>query len=253
LSNLESRVDEVAGVVHLAPGTGGMGGDGKGEAMIHDELRALKKKVGIIAANVLGEAEGESWNVAAGAEKEQEGPTHSNGADGDLNEKVDDTASVDGAGNDGDDNHQTDGQQNKPMGEKLEEEAQQTQEEGRSSSDPRTLPPRMKARINWTKVRTHRAFLVKKIRRQVRKIVLRNARSTNKTLARPPNSIRYHGIARTDDAFLRSRAALPPGLTLDFGRLLISTNVPANAGRRCRSERLASPRLSPPGLNVSKR
>ncbi len=175
LANLESRVDEldsvkaaaveekkvtsprdgVAGEVHPTTGTA-----------IHEELRALKKKVGIIAANVLGEADGESWNVAAGAEKEQGGPAHGNGASGDLNENADDAASVDGAGNDGEDNNQTGGVQSKSA-EKQEEDEQQAQGVGGSSSNPRTLPPRVKARINWTKVRTNRAFLVKKIRRQV--------------------------------------------------------------------------------------
>lgn len=175
LSKLESRVDELTSAKATAvdekketsPGTA-----------IDEELRALKKKVGIIAANVLGEVEGDSWNVAAGAEKEQGGSTHSNGGDCDLDEKADD----------GDKNYQTGGRKNnKPAEEKEEEKEQQAQGGCGSSSNARILPPRVKARINWTKVRTHRAFLVKKIRRQVhtaahtrRMVQTRRSRSAHK-------------------------------------------------------------------------
>lgn len=140
---------------------------------MHEELRALKRKVSIIAANVLGEAEGESMDVAKESEEIQPSPSNGDGnadddddnddggvmctpeveiADGTASTDGDKTTSVDHDGADGDRETMTD-----TAG------GQQPQQ----CSNPRMLPRRVKARKNWGKVRTHRAFLVKKIRRQV--------------------------------------------------------------------------------------
>lgn len=98
LRNLEKKVEQLViaqepGVEEVAPsndaavqavaaavecGSAGGGGENK----IHEELRALKKKVDIIAANVLGEAEGDSADIAAaGPSPEEKELLHSNGDD----------------------------------------------------------------------------------------------------------------------------------------------------------------------------
>ena len=136
--------------------------DGGGETTIREELRALKRKVDIIAANVLGEAEDGSMNVPT------TGPSPDNGEDDETPrvdiETAEHVASVDGAENNAEGSSPTDDEGDSVV----DKGNSQHEQEDASSVNPRLLPQRVRARTNWAKVRKNRVFLVKKIRRQVR-------------------------------------------------------------------------------------
>lgn len=151
LLNLEKKVEQLAPepcVEEVAPSNDAAvdvvvatvesdSADGVGEVTIRQELRALKAKVDIIAANVLGETEGDSNEdgrdaLTANAKTAQ------------------DTASIESRS-------QTD-DESEAMADK---DNLQQEHEGAGSAQ------RVKARSDWAKVRMNRAFLVKKIRRQV--------------------------------------------------------------------------------------
>lgn len=119
--------------------------DGGGEATIREELRALKTKVDIIAANVLGEAEG-------------------NGNDDGSDDLTADAKTAEDTANTGVEENNTESRsQTDDEGEATADTVNLQQEHERAASSAQ----RVKARNNWTKVRMNRAFLVKKIRRQV--------------------------------------------------------------------------------------
>lgn len=144
---------------------------GGGEDTIREELRVLKTKVDIIAANVLGEeAEGESMDIAStGPSPEREKLFHRNDEDNSETlapdvKTAEDIASIDAAENNTKSRSPSD-DESEGM---TEEDSMQQEREGAGSASPRLLPQYVKARSNWTKVRLNRAYLVKKIRRQVR-------------------------------------------------------------------------------------
>lgn len=189
LRNLEKKVEQLAlaqergvedgeGSTPVAPSndaavevvvaTGKSGSvDGEGTSTIREELRALKKKVDIIAANVLGEAEGDSMDIATtGTPPEGKELLHSNDDDNESLMHVgtaDDIASIDTSANNTESRSPTDDE-----GEAMAEKDNLQQEQEGGGVVPRVLPQRVKARSNWAKIRMNRAFLVKKIRRQAR-------------------------------------------------------------------------------------
>lgn len=141
------------------------GDGGGGDATIQEELRALRTKVDIIAANVLGVAEGDSMDMATmgsslkGKELVQGKVDDDESLRPDI-ETDEDTTNV--AVNTTESFSPTDDD-----GEAMAEKDNLQREQEGGSVSPRLLPQRVKARSNWGKVRKNRAFLVKKIRRQV--------------------------------------------------------------------------------------
>lgn len=160
--------NDAAVVVAAAAAASASSVGGEDHAAISEELRALKRKVSIIAANVLGEAEGESMDVAT--EPQVIKLLHSKDDDDDDNDTcranagiAGDTTSADCEKNTSEGHYHTDARETMTdTGGDLRQ-----QQGGDGSGNPRMLPRRVKARRNWVKVRMHRAFLVKKIRRQV--------------------------------------------------------------------------------------
>lgn len=182
LHNLEKKVEQLAhgqepGIEEggvstcVAPSndaTVGAALDGGGEATIREELRALRRKVNIIAANVLGEAEDDSTGIGPkDPSPEEKELLHSNqgeNKEADV-ETAKDVASIDVAENNIESTSSVaDDEEGGAMVEKnLEQEQEST-----VSVSPRLVSQRLKARTNWAKIRMNRAILVKKIRRQVR-------------------------------------------------------------------------------------
>lgn len=158
-------------------------GDGNGVdheetmAAMRQELCALRRKVEIMAANVLGESEGTRTEAASGegaGREEEEALLHSSSSDGDSAGKsgtdaeqvAHDIADVDDEENTTSDSHTDDYQETTgDQGGKPQQQHGQEEEDGFESS--RILMNRRKARNRWAQVRLRRAFLVKKIRRQV--------------------------------------------------------------------------------------
>ncbi|CAM9246796.1 unnamed protein product [Ectocarpus sp. 8 AP-2014] len=156
-------------------------GDGNGVdheetmAAMRQELHALRRKVEIMAANVLGEPEGASTENAPGEEggKEREGALlqssisddDSAGKSGTDAEQVPyDIADIDEEENTTSDS-QTDDERG-ASGDQGGKPQQHGQEEDGGESS-RIILKKRKARNHWAQVRLHRAFLVKKIRRQM--------------------------------------------------------------------------------------
>eukprot|EP00752_Nemacystus_decipiens_P014341 g12759.t1 len=170
----EQAVEEVAPSndaavdVVIATVTSDSSVDAGGEATIREELRALKTKVDIIAANVLGEAEGESMEITKLGPSPPEGKESFHNNDDGSDTPTPYATTVEGAVDIGvEENNAESLSPTDDKDEATAEKDNQQHPEGRGSENLRLLPQRVRARSNWTKVRVNRAVLVKKIRRQV--------------------------------------------------------------------------------------
>ncbi|CAM9412252.1 unnamed protein product, partial [Hapterophycus canaliculatus] len=148
--------------------------DSEGVAMMREELHALKIKVDIIATNVLGEAESVIMDTTAvssaarnrgGELREQQEVPHNEASRDDARSATDQAGMVadDTASIEGDKEIKSDD----PQAKMYEGEILRQIDEGGGIGKSIVLPRCVGARNRWVKVRMHRAFLVKKIRRQV--------------------------------------------------------------------------------------
>ncbi|CAN0256565.1 unnamed protein product, partial [Ectocarpus sp. 12 AP-2014] len=156
-------------------------GDGNGVdheetmAAMRQELHALRRKVEIMAANVLGESEGASTETAHG----EEGGTEGEGALLQSSSSDDDSAGksgtdaeqvpYDNADVDDEENTTSDRQTVDELGTSGDQggKPQQHGQEEDGGESSRIILKKRKARNHWAQVRLRRAFLVKKIRRQM--------------------------------------------------------------------------------------
>ncbi|CAM9591773.1 unnamed protein product [Ectocarpus sp. 4 AP-2014] len=156
-------------------------GDGNGvdheEAMaaMRQELHALRRKVEIMAANVLGESEGASTETAPGEEGGREGEgallQRSSSDDDSAGKSGTDAEQVpyDIADVDDEENTTSDSQTDDERGTSGDQggKPQQYGQEEDGGESSRIILKKREARNHWAQVRLHRAFLVKKIRRQM--------------------------------------------------------------------------------------
>lgn len=153
---------------------GGSREDTEEVAAMREELHALRRKVEIIAANVLGEAENVIMDITAGTSaagnvenqpREQEELPRCDAGRDDARNTADEAETVaDETSTDGDKESKTDG----PEAKKEERGIVGQSGEDSGLGNAVVLPRCVRARNRWVKVRMHRAFLVRKIRRQVR-------------------------------------------------------------------------------------
>lgn len=144
-------------------------------AAMRQELHALRRKVEIMAANVLGESEGASTETAPGEEGGREGEgalLQSSSSDDDSAGKIGTDAEqvpYDIADVDDEENTTSDSQTDDERGTSGDQggKPQQHGQEEDGGESSRIILKKRKARKHWAQVRLHRAFLVKKIRRQV--------------------------------------------------------------------------------------